>query len=302
MDLVGNIVVNPMRGDKPQWEILLVPRYRPEGSNEEEEPHYALITRFSHAYSDAISYFLMVNNYIADSPATLPMDPTSNLPFQLPYWAKAIVWGKALILGPYYFFCIMVTYMFDRSVFSVSYYSPTKLCSRSPPMRLETVRNIKKESGASVTAILYTALYSALYKSHVKLFQNVPVPPKLQLASVVAMFPYWGERKLGNQYSLWPYSAPLPINGKNNNCLKERLKGSDEITRKGVQSACSVFNFHLSRCLGSLPKLVHPLLWQLSGCPIMLSNVPGFSSRLKIYGGEMTDACGFLPLMSTVGE
>lgn len=297
MDLTGDLVRKDMSTDKPQWEILLIPKYWT-GQASEKKPHYALITRFNHAYSDAISFFLMVNNFIADSKAEMVMDPTK-IPFKIPLWAKIVVNLKAIIMGPYSFVAIMSAYILDKSVFSVKYYSDTKICGKSPPIAFDTVKDIKKASGASVTAILYTAVYSALYKAHRRSHPKVEVPEHLHLGSVMAMFPYWEKRKLGNQFTLYPYTANLPVK---DNCLRERLRISDEITRKAMGSSGPVFNFELTRSLGSIPKIFHCCLWQLSGCPVMLSNVPGFSTKLKIYGGEMVDGAGFLPLMSTMGK
>jgi len=296
LSIIESYAVKEMSTNKPQWEILLIPKFRVEGQSSSEEcNHYAIFTRFNHAYSDAISFLLMVNNYIADKPGELPMDPTKA--FKIPLWAQAIVWGKVILLGPLHFLSIMFTYVLSSSVYGPKTYVNKKLVARSGPIKLETVKELKKASGASVTAILYTAVYSALEKSHVRLFRNVEVPEYLHLGSVMAMFPYWDKRKLGNQFTLWPYTAPLKIK-----CLQERLEVSNEIVLNGMGSPGPVLNFYLTRALGSLPRDLHHILWSLSGSPVMLSNVPGFNTRVGLFGGEMVDGAGFIPLMSTVGK
>jgi hypothetical protein len=295
MEILGTYSTQEMSSNKPQWEILLIPKYRVDGQSSSKEcDHYAIFTRFNHAYSDAISFLLMVNNYIADKPGELPMDPTK--PFKVPLWAQAVIWAKVILLGPLSFVSIMATYVLSHSLYGPKRYVSKKIVGRSEPILLETIKRLKKASGSSVTAILYTAVYSALHKSHLRLFPKSSVPDYLHLGSVMAMFPYWQKRKMGNQFTLWPYTAPLKVDN-----LGERLRISNEITLRGMGSPGPVLNFYLTRALGSLPKFLHHLLWSLSGSPVMLSNVPGFNTRVGLFGGEMVDGAGFIPLMSTVG-
>lgn len=294
-DICSKLVGHDYGTSKPQWEILMIPKYRMHGEPiDSHTTHYALIVRLHHAYCDGISFVLLTNNFLSDSPGELPIDPTKG--FKNPIWIKAYIWAKIFIVGPMNFFWNLALLVFTPSMYRVERYLHSKVLSRSSSIEMETLKRIRIASGASITSITLSAVYAALYKTHMRIFPGKPVPKKLHLGSIGVMLPYHEEKRLVNQFTMWRYTSPLQIDDP-----KKRLVMTHEEVRKCASKPDPVFNFYMQKALGSLPKFLHEILFALSGTPIMLSNVPGYKTPVKVFGGEMVDVSAWIPLVTTTG-
>lgn len=296
ISICANFQGKELGEDKPQWEILMVPKYRlPEESpNETKTSHYALIVRMHHAYCDGISFVLMTNNFLADHPGELPIDPTKG--FKNPIWIKAYIWAKIFLVGPMNFLMNLAILVCTSSRYRVERYLHTKVLARSSTIDMDVLRRIRLASGTSVTSITLSAVYATLYKTHLRLFPGKPVPEKMHLGSIGVMLPYSEEKRLVNQFTMWRYTAKLRVDDP-----KERLAMTHQEVRKSASQPDPVFNYLMQRALGSLPKFLHEILFALSGTPVMLSNVPGLKSSIKLFGGELVDVTGWIPLVTTTG-
>ncbi|ODM97261.1 Bacitracin synthase 1 [Orchesella cincta] len=266
--------------EMPQWEVLMIPKFRMAGELEDEEiTHYALIVRIHHAYCDGISYVLLVNNFLADVPGELPIDPTKG--FNNAVWIKVYIWAKILTVGPMNFFTNLGMLLVTKSMYGVERYSLSKIFAKSSVVGMDKLRKLRLASGTSVTSITIAAVFAALNKTHLRLWPGKPVPKTLHLASVGVMLPYTEEKRLVNQFTMWPYTAPLKVDDP-----KKRLAKTYEEVRRCASQPDPVFDFYMQRALGSLPKFLHKILFNLSGTPIMLSNVPGYKTSVKLLEGD----------------
>ncbi|CAL8122566.1 unnamed protein product [Orchesella dallaii] len=296
VEICEKLVPRDCGEEMPQWEVMMIPKFRMPGElqNETTTSHYALIVRIHHAYCDGISYVLLVNNFLADVSGELPIDPTKG--FNNPFWIKAYIWAKILAVGPMNFFKYLGMLIASNSLFGVERYSLSKLMAKSSTVEMDKLRKLRLASGTSVTSITLSAVFAALHKTHLRLFPGRAVPKTLHLASVGVMLPYSEDKRLANQFTMWPYTAPLKVDDP-----KKRLAMTHEEVRRCASQPDPVFDFYMQRALGSLPKFLHTILFNLSGTPIMLSNVPGYKTSVKLFGGEMVDAAAWIPLVTTTG-
>lgn len=296
-ELCSNLVGTTCGDDRPQWEILLIPKYRRENellNTAKQTNHYALIIRIHHAYCDGISFVLLVNNFLADSPGELPIDPMKG--FDNPVWIKAYIWAKILIVGPLNFFRNLAMMIITPHNFRVDRYVNRKILARSSSLDMDIIKKIRTASGTSVTSITLAAVYGAVYKTYQRLFPKTPVPKYMQMGTIGVMLPYSEEKRLSNQFTMWRYVAPMEVEDP----VRRLLMAHEEVRRNASQPD-PVFNYYMQRALGSLPKIWHEILFSLSGTPVMLSNVPGYKTSVKAFGGEVVDVAAWIPLLTTCG-
>lgn len=295
-DICSKLSARKCGDDRPQWEVLMIPKYKMTGEllEDNKTSHYALIVRLHHAYCDGISFVLMTNNFLSDIPGELPLDPTKE--FKNPIWMKAYIWAKIVIVGPMNFLKNLFMLVFTANRFRVDRYVNSKVMARSSTLEMDTLKKIREASGTSVTSITLSAVYGALHKTHMRLFPGKPLPKRMHLGSVGVLLPY-KENPLVNQFTMWPYTAPLIAQDP-----QMRLAVTYEGVRKCASQPDPLFNFFMQRALGSLPKIWHEILFSLSGTPVMLSNVPGYKTAVKLFGGELVDVAAWIPLVTTTGK
>lgn len=131
----------PLGGDKPQWEILVIPHYiysrklrfsdNNNNSNDDDnismdmdsleveaaanaarvdsedqssaESHYAFIVRMHHSIMDGISAGNALQHYMADKKMKLTVDPLSDS-HKLPMWKIVMAYAQVILCGPRAFF------------------------------------------------------------------------------------------------------------------------------------------------------------------------------------------------------
>lgn len=127
----------PLGGEKPQWEILVIPKYiytkhysrsynnNGDNNNTSSSPdqsieldsleveaeveklaadsHYAFIVRMHHSIMDGISAGNALQHYMADKQMKLTVDPLSD-DHKLPLWKVILAYAQVIICGPRAFF------------------------------------------------------------------------------------------------------------------------------------------------------------------------------------------------------
>lgn len=192
---------HPFSGDKPPWEILLIPHFTYE---EEGTPattptggyftaefatatptHYAFLVRMHHGIMDGISAGNALRYFMADAPPTLTVDPLS--PEHAWGWGRTLLaYTQLAVMGPRSFFKTL--FLDESNCFHGPQLTGPKFLGWSRPVRVDALRKVKEWSKTSVTAVLVSALGGGVRNLAIK--KGLPVPSQVHAFPTIGILPF----------------------------------------------------------------------------------------------------------------
>lgn len=292
--------------NSPQWEHLIIPNYRLNNESPDSRPgHFVSIYRVHHAYADGASFAILMDSVLTDRPLKYCMDPLK--PFAgMTRWKQAWINLKALTLGPLDFILTLKSSILDDSPLILRKYSHQKFVDWSRPLNLNSIKEIKNESGASLASILVSACTGSLKTLHEKAeikrgmgsTENlkIPVPETISVGNMTVMLPY-PCRELQNHFTT--FSVPYPLAEEN---MIRRLKCCDRVGRSYLGSSEPFFHFYVMKFSAVCPTMLQDILLELPAAPIVFSNIPGIQEPYQLFDRELIDVGAWLPLFKAYGK
>jgi len=135
----------PLPGDKPQWEILVIPKYvytvdNNNNCNAEDTPYYGFIVRMHHSIMDGISAGNALQHYMADKKLELTVDPLSKQ-HELTLGQTIAAYLQIMLLGPHSFFKVMA--LREENDFHGPQLTGPKYLGWSRQVNVEALKQIK---------------------------------------------------------------------------------------------------------------------------------------------------------------
>ncbi|ODN03585.1 O-acyltransferase WSD [Orchesella cincta] len=312
----------PLGGDKPQWEILVIPKYVynshlrsrklnnaftqdcsietdslelecnnnvPEGSS--TDSHYAFIVRMHHSIMDGISAGNALQHYMADKKMKLTVDPLSDC-HQLPLWKIIVAYAQVILCGPRAFF--KTALLDETNCFHGPKLTGPKTLSWSRQVNVDALRRVKDATKTSVTAVLVSCLGGSVRNLAMK--KGLPIPTRVHAFPTIGILPF-PDIKPRNRFTM----ALLPL------CIGletglERLKSAQRSLKDLLSSPDVLLNYHLMQVIGVLPVQIINFFIDLCHATLLLSNVPGPAERATLFGGdEVTDIGIWAPIQLGIG-
>ncbi|XP_021945776.1 uncharacterized protein LOC110844004 [Folsomia candida] len=275
---------------RPQWEIVLFPRYD-DGSGEEKS---ILLCRFLHAYMDGLSFMMLFKEHITPD-MEYTIDPLS---FRIPLWKKALFYLNTFIYGPFFLTTMTLERFFIKPWVLRDTDRPRKkfyTWAKSRPISDGTIRKIRMHSNlkASVTNVLSVAFVTAAAKT----LSPERLVDEMLISELVAYLPY-KDSKPQNRFAYFTF--PIPTVGgddvykKLRNCKRESFK-----SMVGPDVLGTYFFFKLA---GRFPAFLSPLWLTHATSSVLLSNAP-FSKRKVCFrdGTPILEMAGFTPQPNDMG-
>ncbi|CAL8126216.1 unnamed protein product [Orchesella dallaii] len=273
-----------MDEDKPQWEIISVPKFKDTMESETS----LILFRFQHAFMDGFSLLMIIKNYLS-SGFDYYVHPQE---FSIPFWKKVLFYTNAIIFGPYLFLKINVRKFlsFWPELREVGPLQKSYTWTKS--MDLGAIRKLRKSlHSATIPTILENAFITAAKE----VLPPERVPDEWVVGELAALLPY-PTTAPQNRFTIFMYGV---------NSLQpdfERIKTAKEESWKAITGPWIPLLLGMFKGFGRFPMLMHHLLYMGGCCSMILSNVPLSKTKFKFLDfAEVLEAIGFTPLPNDVG-
>ena len=287
---MSSIADVPIASDKPQWEILVVPKFIYNGSSMQGQNFYAVIFRVHHSIMDGVSAGHALKYALADEPVKFSVDPLKAP--SISSAIKLLLYVKALILGP----MLLLNAMNVREVngFHNKVVTGPKTFGWSKPVNMDALKKIKIQTETTTTAVLMSAIGGAMRNLAIK--KNIPVPRRIHAAPTVAMLPY-PDTAPRNRFIVIHYMLDTGLSSR-----LERIKAAHKEALRLSTSVEPVVIFEIMKIGGRLPAALADALMGTLRATIILSNVPGPVESAKLFGGHsLVDSVFWVPLRNWTG-
>jgi len=293
--LMQEKVSNPLlEGEKPQWEILIVPKYKYSDSRGNSNTHYALIYHFHHSIMDSISAVQVMRNVFADGPVR-PLIVNPMAPVRMPFLKKWISYFLAVILSAPMFFRI-IHRKEDNCFYSGASLMGSKFLSWSRPLNMKVLRKIKEHHRTTSTAVIIASVSAALRK--LATIKGKPIPKDLYALTTAALLPYPNikpQNRLSALFSSMPVHLSEPL---------ERLKNAAQMVNRFTVNAEIIMGYTYTRLIGRLPGfLIDRMVRMYCTASIVLTNVPTAEEHITFFGGhKLVDVVAWSPIKNKMGK
>ena len=289
---IGAIYDTFMSDERPQWEVLLVPKYKYNKDNgNDTRSHYAMVFRIHHSILDGVSAGLWLQHAMADYPVNLSVDPLKPLKISwfyrtIPYVLMAVIGARSLIKS------LMLK---ETNCFHGKPMTGPKYVGWSRPVNLNTLKQVKTATNTSTTAVLISCFGGALRSLAQK--KNLEVPSSIYAAATVAMLPY-PNIKFQNRFT----SAHVPIEIGLPTQV-QRLKSAFKHANNMARSPDILMNYHMMQLTGAFPAIIVDEIMKNLNSTMLLSNVPGPAEDVYMFGGDkLVDAVAWGPFKGVTGN
>ncbi|CAL8138848.1 unnamed protein product [Orchesella dallaii] len=259
-----------MNESKPQWEIVIVPRFL---ENVEKSETSLWIFRYQHAYLDGFSMLTMFQK-LGDG-LNFYFHPQN---FHIPFGKKMTFYLNAVIFGPYAFIIVILNkfksfwprQITNGSAKTQSTYTWTN------SMNFEGIQKLRKKlENSTIPTILENAFISAAKD----ILPDGRVPEQLNIGELAALFPY-PNRCLQNRFAIFTYG----INSLQNDF--DRIRASKEESWNGVTGPWIPLLYFIFKLSGRMPVFIHHMILGGGSTSLMMSNLPISKTRCSMLAGE----------------
>jgi WS/DGAT/MGAT family acyltransferase len=284
---LGEVAARPLSGDRPLWQIQLVPRYR-DGS--------AFIVRIHHCMGDGVTLVPVLFALVDPSPDR-PAEPFGAVA-DTAKGAYAGMAAKALAAaaGPFVLARHLVAKA-DKNVLRGRPLSGTKRVAWTPPLDLSRVKETKNRLGATVNDILMASLAGA-----VRRYDQLQANGLLQAvrASIPVNVRAPGEPyRMENRFALALLSLPVGIADP-----VERVRAVRARMQRLKRSVEPLVMFGAANLmLKTLPQALSRRLIDFfaNKCSCVLTNVPGPQEPLYLGGRRLRNLIFWVPQRADIG-
>ncbi|CAL8138864.1 unnamed protein product [Orchesella dallaii] len=280
-------MVQDMEEDKPQWEIVTVPRFVDSKGDPETS---ILIFRWQHAYMDGFTLTAMFVNHMS-SGFTYYIHPTK---FHIPFGKKMLFYLNAIIFGPYAFILITLNkfksfwprQISNDSAKTQSTYTWTN------SMELEAIQKLRKKvDNATIPTILENAFISAAKE----ILPAGRVPKEISIGELAALLPYPGDGPQ-NRFAFFTFN----INSNQDDF--ERIRTSKKDSWDGITGPWIPLSFFVFKFSGRMPVFMHYVVFAGGSCSLMMSNLPLSKTRFRMLDtADVLEVWAFPPQPNDTG-
>lgn len=302
MDHVLPVLSEEMDDSKPQWEDVIIPRFKYE--NDDLKVRSARVFRIHHSYMDGGSNLLMIAESQFEGEGEYPyvVDPTA--PPKIALWKRALykfncflLFGWVVIHGLY-----APTSKVVRNRFRTPTLSGQTNYAWSKPIPMNRLKYIKDTSGESMPTILMSVLGGAIRKLNEKFptkdneFLDSKEQDEITVGMVAGVFPY-PDYKLKNRHSI--FHMKIDVSDKT---AFERLEATSDIMKRVMWDPHVYLNYVMPTLFGRTPIWFSDACMKVMGFPLVLSNIPVARERVKLWGNDVLDIGGWPPMLSICGK
>ncbi len=281
-EYVGSQASEPLPGDRPLWQIQVVPDYR--------DGMTAVVFRIHHVIADGISLVPVLFSLI---------DPeTGEEPSIQQVAKKASPWAPvaAALAGPF-----MLAQKFiwraDRSVVHGAPLSGRKRVAWTDPIEVDLIKKVKNAFGATVNDVLMACL-SGAFERYVESHPGSGMET-FRVSMPVNIRPLGEEPRLENKFAA--VMLDLPVGLKD---IRERVLATKKRLDSLKRSPEPLFTYGTVRLmLATLPAGVsRGLINHLANkCTCVASNVPGPRTPVYVDGRRLRAIMFWVPQRADIG-
>lgn len=303
MDHVLPALSEEMDDSKPQWEDVIIPRFK--YNEDDEKVQSARVFRIHHAYMDGGSNMLMIADAQYEEEDKFPFIVDPQAPLKIALWKRAVYKINCLLL-----FGWVVLYglwapssQVVRNRFRTPQLSGQTYYARSKAIPVKRLKQIKTATNQSMPTILMSVLGGAINKLNEKfpfknteLLEPVEQPDEITIGLVAGAFPY-PDLKLKNRHSI--FHVKIDVSNKTS---LERLKATGNRMKRVMWDPHVYLNLVIPGLFGRTPIWFSDACMKVMGFPLVLSNMPVAQRRVKLWGNEVVDIGGWPPMLSICGK
>ena len=316
-----------MDEDKPQWEELIIPDFRYDSEAEEDAGaqkvprRSARIYRSHHAYMDGGSTLMLcANMYSPDNDTgtdtadgapvcctapTFPYMVNPLAPPKVPAWRQALYKFNCALLGLTTVGKILYEASQIRSRFlTPGPYSGRHHFSLSRPIKLSMLKEIKEVTHTSLPTILSSVIGASVQALDQRLsaggsegVNDARSPNSIPIGLVGAILPY-PSHKPRNRFTVVNFRVSTALR----RTKLENLSATQRSMSTLATSPNGYINYVLFRIFGKCPAFVLQFMMRKGCTPIIYSNTPWASERVKLWGTPVENVFGWMPLLTTAGK
>lgn len=303
MDHVLPALSEDLDNSKPQWEDVIIPRFKYD--KDDEKVRSARVFRIHHAYMDGGSNLLMIadTQYQGEDGYPFVVDPQA--PLKIALWKRALykfncflLFGWVVVHGLY-----APTAKVVRNRFRTPKLSGQTNYAWSKPIPIKVLKQIKDTSGESMPTILMSVLAGAIQKLNAKfpskndefVLDGNKQPDEITIGLVAGDFPY-PDLKLKNRHSI--FHVKIDVSPR---APLERLDVTSDIMKRVMWDPHVYLNLLMPNLFGRTPIWFSDACMKVMGFPLVLSNIPVAKRRVQLWDNEVLDIGGWPPMLSICG-
>ncbi|CAL8118511.1 unnamed protein product [Orchesella dallaii] len=298
MDHVLPVLSEEMDDSKPQWEDVIIPKFKYERTD--SKLRSARVFRVHHAYMDGGSNLLMIADTQYEGKDKFPfvVDPTA--PPKIALWKRALYKFNCVLLFAWVILhgLYAPTAKVVRNRFRTPKLSGKTNYGWSKPVPMELLQKIRTATGQSMPTILMSVLGGAIRKLNDKFpckrfsdnDQN-----EITVGMVAGIFPY-PDLKLKNRHSI--FHMKIDVSDKT---PLSRLASTCGTMQKAVWDPHAYLNLFIPGLFGRTPIWFSDACMSVMGFPLVLSNIPVAQKQVKLWDNEVLDIGGWPPMLSICG-
>jgi hypothetical protein len=184
-----------------------------------------------------------------------------------------------------------------KSRFLMKRYSGKQIFGWSAPIPIQLMKEIRRGTRANVPTILSSVALGALKALDEAHPLKAERMKSLALGLVGAILPY---------PDLCPKNRFTVVNFSSSGIREEtRLKcllATKREMRKLARDPDALVNYTVFRLLGKFPAFLVQLVMGGGSMSVVFSNVPWARKRVQLWGQEVEEVAGWMPLLTTAGE
>ncbi|CAL8100153.1 unnamed protein product [Orchesella dallaii] len=293
---------NDMDESKPQWEEVVIQRFKKESSS---APCSIRIFRYHHGLMDGASNLLLWT-------ACMTEDQGASFPYPVNPLMESAKISKCqrflydlscVILGAFTMVKSIINAGRLRSRFVTRNYTGKRHFGWSESISVDVLRKIKNTCKASVPSMLATAMGGAFRKLNDKfphaIYGN---PEEIIIGLVSALVPY-PNHDLRNQFTV----VHFPVNtgsmeNLNTSSHIQRLHVINQNMAKVGRDPMVYLNYFMFKYFGRFPSWLIQSMMENGGLPVVFSNVPMSTEIVEFWGNPVITAAGWPPLLTNTGK
>ncbi|CAL8108206.1 unnamed protein product [Orchesella dallaii] len=253
-----------MSEERPQWEIIIVPRFV---DNADESETCLFIFRHHHAYMDGLCGAMLFKKYLTTG-FTWYINPYE---FRIPFWKKFIFYLNAVIFWPYAAILLGIRTKRFWTELTSNGSPPRTFYSWTKQIDTEVIRKVRKKlNNASLSSLIVNAYVTAAKE----ILPVGRVPDLLRVMELGALLPYPNDR-LQNRFSTFYYE----INSRQPDY--QRIKATKKESWKAMIGPWILTTYMLIRLFGRFPVCFHIAI-AFDRNSVMMNNVPFSKTEVRL--------------------
>ncbi|ODN02053.1 hypothetical protein Ocin01_04628 [Orchesella cincta] len=292
---------NDMDESKPQWEEIVIPRFKKESSS---SPCSVRIFRYNHGYMDGASNLLLWTACMTEDQGTsfpYPVNPLLHSG-RVSKCQRFLYDLSCVILGAFTMVKSVINAGRLRSRFVTINYTGKRHFGWSESISVDVLRKIKNTCKASVPSMLATAMGGAFRKLNEKFPHAVyGNPEEIIIGLVSALVPY-PNHDLRNQFTVvhFPVHTGSTENVKTRSNIQRLHVINQNMARIG-RDPMVYLNYFMFKYFGRFPSCLIQAMMENGGLPVVFSNVPMSTEVVEFWGNPVITAAGWPPLLTNTG-